>query len=206
MRPKYLHNKTIFIQMEIEDFYSYKKFGKEFNESFYIDKENKIHTVPLYLIWAEKCTFVKKAILKNYFNSKCFYWVDAGYFINSKLMDKYINWPSTKRCFEDPRVSLNSVRTIPFSERKELLNFNLKTHKNFQAKKNVCGGVFGGQTKNVLKFIDYYYATVKLFISHKLFIGKDQNLFAFVAFSHPEIIKLVKEGSGKWYFFLKYLS
>lgn len=34
MRPKYLHNKTIFVQMEIEDFYSYKNFGKEFNETF----------------------------------------------------------------------------------------------------------------------------------------------------------------------------
>ena len=35
MRPKYLYNKTIFVQMEIKDFYSYKNFGKEFNESFY---------------------------------------------------------------------------------------------------------------------------------------------------------------------------
>jgi hypothetical protein len=40
MRPKYLYNKTIFVQMEIKDFYSYKNFGKQFNESFYIDKEN----------------------------------------------------------------------------------------------------------------------------------------------------------------------
>jgi hypothetical protein len=203
IRPKYLLNKTIFIQTKIEDFYSYKKFLKEFNKSFYIDKENKIHTVPLYLIWAEKCTFVKKAILKNYFNSKCFYWVDAGYFVKPE-MDKYINWPSTKRCFEDPRVSLNYLRTVPYSERKDLLNFNLKVHTKFQRKKNVGGGVFGGQPRNLLKFIDYYYDTIKLFISHKIFIGKDQNLFAFIAFSHPEIIKLVK--SGDWHYFLKYLS
>ena len=66
MRPKYLHNKTIFIEMEIEDFYSYKNFGKEFNESFYIDSENRYHTVPLYLVWGEKCSFLKRAILKNH--------------------------------------------------------------------------------------------------------------------------------------------
>ena len=77
--------------MEIEDFYSYKKFGKQFNESFFIDIEKRIHTVPLYLIWAEKCFFLKKAILNNFFNSKCFFWIDVGYFTNSSLMNNNIN-------------------------------------------------------------------------------------------------------------------
>jgi hypothetical protein len=190
--------------MEIEDFYSYTKFGKEFNESFYIDIENRYHTVPLYLIWAEKCSFLKKAIKSNFFNSKCFYWIDAGYFVKIDSMNKYINWPSTKKCFENPKILMNSIRNVPESERKDLLNFNLKAHKNFQKRLNVAANIFGGQPENALKFIDYYYETIKLFISHKIFIGKDQNLFAFVAFSHPEIIKLVH--SGKWLYFLKYLS
>ena len=204
MRPKYLYNKTIFISMEIEDFYSYKKFGKEFNESFYIDRENSYHTVPLYLVWGEKCSFLKKAILNNYFNSKCFYWVDAGIFMKPHLIDKYINWPSTKNCFENPRVLINAIRNVSDSERKDILNFDLKAHKKFQRKSNVGGGIFGGQPNYLLKFTDYYYDTIKLFISHKIFIGKDQNLFAFVAFSHPEIINLVH--SGNYFYFLKYLS
>ena len=65
MRPRNLHYKTIFIEMEMEDFYSYKNFRKEFNESFYIDIENSYHTFPLYLVWAEKCSFLKKAIINN---------------------------------------------------------------------------------------------------------------------------------------------
>lgn len=204
MRPTNLQNKTIFIEIEMKDFYSYRKYGKEFNESFYIDKENRYHTVPLYLVWAEKCFFLKKAIINNYFNSKCFYWIDAGYLVNSNLMDKYINWPSTKKCFENSKVLINSIRNVPNSERKEILNFNLAAHKYFQRRTNVAGNIFGGQPENLLKFIDYYYETIKLFINHKIFIGKDQNLFAFVVFSHPEIINLVY--SGKWHFFLKYLS
>ena len=147
---------------------------------------------------------IRQTNIKLYFNSKCFYWVDAGYFTNSNTIDKYINWPSTKKCFEDPRVLLNSIRIVPYSERKALLSFNLNAHKKFQRKANVGGGVFGGQSENLMKFIDYYYETIKLFISHKIFIGKDQNLFAFVAFSHPEIINLVQ--SGEWRFFQKYLS
>ena len=119
-------------------------------------------------------------------------------------MDKYINWPSTKKCYENSRVLMNSIRNVHDSERKELLSFNLTTHKKFQRGSNVGGNVFGGRPENLLKFIDYYYKTIKLFINHHIFIGKDQNLFAFVAFSHPEIINLVQ--SGKWYYFLKYLS
>jgi hypothetical protein len=204
MRPKYLLNKTIFIKMEIKDFYSYKKFGKEFNESFYIDRENSYHTVPLYLIWGEKCSFLRRAILNNYFNSKCFYWVDAGFFAKPHSIDKYINWPSTKKCYENPYVLINSIRKVNDLERKDILNFDLKAHKQFQRKTNVAGGAFGGQPKYLLKFIDYYYDTIKLFISRKIFIGKDQNLFAFIAFSHPEIINLVH--SRDFHYFLKYLS
>ena len=50
MRPKNLYYKTIFVEMEMEEFYSYKNFFKEFNESFYIDPENSYHTVPLYMV------------------------------------------------------------------------------------------------------------------------------------------------------------
>ena len=34
MRPKNLHYKTKFIVLEMEDFYSYKHFFKEFNETY----------------------------------------------------------------------------------------------------------------------------------------------------------------------------
>ena len=204
MRPKHLLNKTVFIETEIEDFYSYKNFGKEFNKTFYKDRERRYHTVPLYIVWAEKCTFLKKAILSNYFNSKCFYWVDAGYFMTCYPISKYINWPSTKKCCEEPRVLISSLRIVNDSERNKLLNFDFKAHKRLQRRNTVGAGVFGGHPNNVLKFIDYYYDTIRLFISHNIFIGKEQNLFAFVTLSHPEIIKLVP--SKGFHFFVKYLS
>jgi len=36
MRPKELHYKTIFIEIEMEEFYSYKNYYNEFNKSFYL--------------------------------------------------------------------------------------------------------------------------------------------------------------------------
>ena len=67
LRPKNLYYKTVFIELEIKDFFSYKKFGKRFKEAFKLDFQNRFQTIPLYIVWAEKCNFVRKAIINNYF-------------------------------------------------------------------------------------------------------------------------------------------
>ena len=64
LRPKEFYYKTIFIELEMEEFYSYKNFYKDFEEALKIDLERRYHSVPLYLIWAEKASFVKKVILR----------------------------------------------------------------------------------------------------------------------------------------------
>ena len=199
LRPKNLCHKTVFIESEIKNFYSYKKFFKEFNQSFQIDHENSYHTVPLYLVWAEKCTFLKKAISKNYFNSKCFYWIDAGYFREKKEnMNKYINhWPSPKKCFEDNRLAMLQLRKFSYNFKQQILNFDIEAHNNLNRHYSVAGGMFGGQIKNIMKFINFYYRAIKLFIKRKLFIGKDQTIFTYVSFAHPEIINLIKVNNFK---------
>ena len=194
MRPKELHYKTKFIEVEMTNFYTYKKFYKDFKRSFDIDYENSYHTVPLYLVWAEKSMFLKKAILLNYFNSKCFYWVDAGYFREEKNeMEKYSNlWPSTKKCFEDNRFLMGQIKNFSESDKEKIVNFDKDAHKKLERNINVCGDIFGGQIKNTIKFINFYYKSIRLFIKNNLFIGKDQNIYTYVAFAHPEIINLIK--------------
>ncbi len=195
LRPKELHNKTVFIEVEMEEFYSYKNFYEFFKESFKDDFENRFHTVPLYTVWAEKCNFVKKAILQNYFQSKCFYWIDAGYFFAEKSeseMQKYINdWPKINRCFSDKRIVLGTVREYTESEKKNFVNFDPGEHYRLPRTVNTCGGFFGGQIESTLKFIEYYYEAVRQFIKRKIFCGKEQTVFAYVAFAHPEIVELI---------------
>ena len=206
IRPKEYHYKTVFIEIEIENFYTFKKFYQEFNKSFEIDIENKYHTVPLYLIWAEKCMFMKKVILRNFFNSKCFYWIDAGYFRDGKnKMHKYLsNWPSTKKCFEDKKLLIGQVKHFSENEKKNIIFFDPAAHKRLERDVNVAGNFFGGQAKNFIKFVNFYYKALRLFIKKKLFIGKDQNIFTYVAFSHPEIMNLVLCNNYKY--FKAYLS
>ena len=107
-RPKEYLNKTIWILVGINEFYSFKNFFNEFKQSHLIDVEYFRHNAKLYTTWAEKCMFLKVAAIKNYFNSKCFYWVDAGNFRNKSNLQKYINWPTTQKCFEDGRVVINA--------------------------------------------------------------------------------------------------
>ena len=204
LRPKELYYKTKFIELEIEDFYKYKNFYKEFKESYKIDIESSYHSVPLYMIWAEKSTFLRKAIYKNYFHSKCFYWVDSGYFReNITEMQKYINWPSTKKCFEDKRLLMGQVKKFSDSFEQKIINFDKETHYQLQKSINVIGGILGGQIENILKFANLYYNAIKLFIKNNIFIGKHQNIYTFVAFSHPKIINLVFFGNYQG--FKKYL-
>ena len=203
-RPKIYENKTKWIELTINEFYTYKKFKKNFLDSFKIDKENSYHTIQLYMVWAEKCTFIKKAIYNNYFHSKCFYWIDAGYFRIKE--DKYFNnWPSVKKCDEDPRVIINEIRKISYEEIEGMKNFNISIINNIINNINVAGGLFGGKRKYLLKFIDLYYKAIRKFIKNNLFIGKDQNLFAFVSYLNPKIVKIISS-DGDWYYFKNYLS
>lgn len=203
-RPDIYRNKTIWIEEKLSNLYSYKHFKKEFIETYKIDKSKKIHNVELFTIWAEKCFFLKKCIYNNYFNSKCFYWIDAGYFREKNMTNYLNNWPSIKKCNNDPRVIINGIRIIKNEEMQGLKSFDNKTHYSFMNNINVGAALFGGNSHYLLRFIYLYYKTLKLFIKKKQFIGSEQNLFTFVAYLNPNIVKLIN--SGKWYYFQLYLS
>ena len=64
--------------------------------------------------------------------------------------------------------------------------------------------MFGGQKEYIDKFYTLYFNTIKIFIEKNFFIGKDQNVFAYIALLHPNVVKLIY--SGDWFYFRKYLS
>ena len=45
---------------------------------------------------------------------------------------------------------------------------------------------------------------VRIYIKKNIFIGKDQNMMAFIAYTHPNLTKLVY--SGKWKYLIEYLA
>jgi hypothetical protein len=203
-RPKEYLNKTIWIPININEFYSYKNFFNEFKKSYLIDVEYFRHNSLLYTTWAEKVIFLKKAAVKNHFNSKCFYWVDAGNFRNKSNIKDYINWPSTSKCYEDGRVIINEKLKVSNYIKNGLKRFDINIHKKFQKNYNVDASTFGGQRDFIIKFSDIYYDTIRLFIKKNIFIGKEQNVMAYVFYFYPNISHLVY--SGRWKYMLEYLS
>ena len=203
-RPKEYINKTIWVFVNINEFYTYKNFYEEYKKSYEIDVEHFRHNVRLYMIWAEKSNFLRTAALKNYFNSKCFYWTDVGNFRNSSNIDNYINWPSTNKCFEDGRVVINERLNKSDYIKDGLIKFDLNIHREFQKSYNVDGSCFGGKREYVIQFCNTFYDMVKIYIQKNIFIGKDQNIMAFIAYSHPNMTKLIY--SGRYKYLIEYLS
>ena len=201
-RPKIYKDKTIWIEKEFNNFYSYKHYLKQFKETYFIDKATYKHTVDLYIIWSEKMNCLKESIENNYFKTKYFFLVDAGLFLQ-KNVDKYINnWPSIEKIKNDSRVTLNGIREIKDDELYKLMHFEPITHSKFMNNANVAGGFFGGSSDNLIKFIKYYYEILELFYKNKIYIGTDQNIYAIVGRLHPEIAKIIN--SGHYQFLINY--
>ena len=203
-RPKEYLNKTIWVFANINEFYTYKNFYEEYKKSYEIDVEHFRHNVRLYMIWSEKSNFLRTAAIKNYFNSKCFYWVDVGNFRNSSDLNKYRNWPSTRECFEDGRVVINERLNKSDYIKDGLKRFDPIIHREFQRSYNVDGSCFGGKRDYVIQFCNLFYDTVRIYIQKNIFIGKDQNIMAYIAYFYSNITKLVY--SGGWKYLIEYLS
>ena len=204
LRPKKYHNKTLWIERDMKDFYSFKNYYKEFNETFQNDCEKQRHNTLLYLIWAEKIYFLKEVVDNNVFNTKCFYWIDIGYFRNPINSEFNLDFPSSKNCLEDPRVIFNSLRKFYNKEIIAFKRLDIKFYKKFIKNCNVGAGMFGGQKEYIDKFYTLYFNTIKIFIEKNFFIGKEQNIFAYIALVHPNVVKLIY--SKDWFYFRKYLS
>ena len=199
-RPKIYENKTIWIESEFSDLYFYR-YKKEFEKTFLIDGLQFKHNIYLFIIWNEKLKFLERAINSNYFKSKYFFWIDAGYF-KEKDVSKYINnWPSIKKCEEDPRVILNEIRKISEEEYEKLMSFDEDAHNRFKNDYNIAGNAYGGRADYLLKFVYYYYYFFKIFMEKEKFIGMDQNFYSILSYLHPEITKNIY---SKDYQFLKY--
>ena len=152
-RPRRFDSKTVWIEMNMSDFYSYKNYYEEIKKSSSFNGIGRI-SFELMLIYNEKLAFVKKAIEKNYFNSSCFFWIDSGYFREYTMTDsRYIvnHWPSTDYCLKDPRVLFKFYKSPTFPK-VYINNFEKNTlpKKVYFDNTNTHGGMFGGQKENYI--------------------------------------------------------
>lgn len=196
-------NITRIIVIEFVDFHSYR-FNSQFVQQQKIDRELNIgHNSFLYMIWAEKPSFLKKAVVLDPFNTEYFLWVDIGCFRVPNT--KFINWPNISKAPLD-KVLLLSVNPFTINEL-SVSNFN--ELPNFQFTNRISGTIFGGGKKVLLQWNEKYYDMVEKFISLGRFIGKDQSIMNSVYLLNRDICELInwkQPCDDIWFYMQDYLS
>jgi hypothetical protein len=160
------------------------------------------HSPELYLIWAEKAHFVKRAIEINPFQSNYFLWVDIGCFRTPSP----IKWPNPDRIREMDRSKVLVLKVTPFTE--EELQCTRETLPSFLTTNRLGATIFGGGKEVLLRYHELYYEMVEYFISTNRFIGKDQSILNSVYLLNPHVFNVIepKLCKDKWFYLQDYLS
>lgn len=196
---------TRIVVTKITDFYSYK-YVDSYNQHYYIDVEKSNgHTPFLYMIWAEKSHFLKRAIDLDPFRSEYFLWVDIGCFRVPNT--EYLNWPNPEKVPHLNKEKVLLLSVVPFTEN-ELLCFSKETLPLFQFENRIGGTMFGGGKDVLLKWHALYYNMLEYFISIDRFIGKDQSIMNSVYLLNRDVCDMIHWVPGcrdPWFYIQEYL-
>lgn len=189
--------KTVVIGLPFDQLVAFEKYGKEFwieqKEHDYED----YHTYELYAIWYEKKEFVRKAILKNPFNTSKFVWCDAGICRDERWIPHIRTFPVS---FKIPHDKMLVLRINDFEAYDDYFKMNC-----------VGGGILAGSANSWIEFCDAYDNMLKDYVSKHKFIGKDQSIIASLIKANPYKFTLVKRYENFddftcWFTLLFYLS
>ena len=179
---------TRIIETKWEDFYSYR-YINNFIQHQQLDAEvNKGHNVYLYMVWAEKSNFLKRAIEMNPFSTDYFLWVDIGCFRRPNT--QYLQWPSPARISQIPHNKVLLLSVYPFTS-DELGASSVEDLPSFQFTNRIGAPIFGGGKEILLEWHIKYYGMLENFIHMGRFIGKDQSIMNSVYLMNKEMCELV---------------
>lgn len=206
---------TVIIVTKYDEFYSYQ-YINHFYENYRIDTERNIgHNPFLYMIWAEKTNFLKRAIELNPFQSDYFLWVDIGCF--RKQNTEYLNWPNPYKIANLDKSKILLLSVVPFTPA-ELSTTSLSNLPSFQFVNRIGATMFGGGIDALLNWHKLYYNMLEFFIMTNRFIGKDQSIMNSVYLLNRDMFHLVlwanectdpfeyNKNNDAWFFIRDYLK
>jgi hypothetical protein len=199
-------SKTKIIKTNWDEFYSYR-YINFFIQHQQLDTEvNRGHNAYLYMVWAEKSNFLKRAIEMNPFSTEYFLWVDIGCF--RKPNTQYLHWPNPKRIQEIPHNKVLLLSVYPFTE-EELSVSKIHDLPSFQFINRIGAPIFGGGKDILLTWHKKYYEMLENFIHMDRFIGKDQSIMNSVYLLNQDICELVtwkQPCNDIWFYLQEFLA
>lgn len=181
--------KTQIVEVEFEQlpYYVMKNTFGSLMKSFENKDHGKIETIlPEYnVVTFSKFPFVEKVINEDPFNSKYFFWVDAGHFrfdVNITEIDPY----KLKVC--DDKVVVSLIETHP----KGLGPLNSDKIKEYLSSipNDINTSFWGGNKEQTLKVSKKYQDMVQRVVGLKA-INNDQQILSLVIAEAPELFNLI---------------
>lgn len=209
------HTNTKIIVMRLEDFYMHKYFDY-FIYSHSIDPEKNLHTPELYLLWAEKSWFVKKACQINHFNTNWFFWCDIGCMRINNISKYYFNFPKFNIIPNPAKIIYSQIGTFYESNKDKNESGILKIYENMNNQLQLLriqGGFFSVHLSMIDKLIELYEQNFCLFMNNKMFAGKDQYIMYNAYVNNPDSFIIINGNDAKnkhitdcWFTFLNRYS
>jgi hypothetical protein len=191
----------IVISLELANIPPLLKHKELYAKQNSIDPEKTIHYLELYLIWNAKGWFLSQIAELNPYNSKYFFWVDAGSFRNYYGL---AYWPGI---FRIEQIFGNNKDTVLLG----LISCPVVSNiSDFQESDGplvqdmIQGGFFGSSAYGVKWWASEYYRLHDVYITSGKFVGKEQNLMNTLALLHKDKVKLIDTRQScydPWFFF-----
>jgi len=199
--------KTKFITLELTDFYTYR-FWKYWKRDHQRDHERGHHNPYLYMIWAEKSMFIKKAMDLNPFNSEFYCWTDIGMVREEQQIQHINKFPRSVILDRLKRDKVYLLNIDDFTQQ-ELQSSLISEKFRFLNTARIGGGVILGHKDVLPRWIELFYDMLNHFIDKDFFAGKDQSLMAFVYLQNKDLIELIKPINSPidpWFYLLYYFG
>ena len=201
------------ITQTLDDFYT-AKYKQIFEANYQIDFEKHQHSVPLYMIWAEKSNFLKRAYELNHYNTDYYIWVDIGAFRNRPNkgdipLNLIENWPSQEKMSQIPHNKVLLGKAGQFPPECEILLSNGLTKGEFtRLAKTIVGGIFAMHKSMIERWYTLYYWTLETFANNNRVILKDQSIMANISVAFPKDVKIINRipDLDAWFFMLWLLA
>ncbi|KAJ7644312.1 hypothetical protein FB45DRAFT_293180 [Roridomyces roridus] len=160
-----------------------RDFKEEYEGQLALDRERKIHSVPLYATWNGKPFWLDEAVKTMTRKGRSYeyaFWNDAGSF---RSTHNYTDWPAVARV----REIWEEGSRLSEQKEEDLLFYPIcrVPHPNLKSWSEEMGPIdgylseasfFGGSPKTVAWWRNTYYAYHDHYLRQGLFVGKDQNL------------------------------
>ncbi len=144
----------------------------------------------LYIVWAQKAWFVKRAQELNPFNSTLFMWMDAGAFRDAARLPMLQHWPRADKAHAlaaGDRIVALTVQPFP-----------LQHTSGMVAADFIAGTSFLATEKGWDRFRLAYMQALTMAVFNCHFAGKDQTLFNNMFLMHPEYFHLIDSSQSPY--------